>query len=541
MTVGRYLVKRLEQAGVRHVFGVPGDYVLKFLDEFQASDIRFINTCNELNAGYASDAYGRMKGIGAACITYGVGGLSILNAVFGAFAERVPLVIISGSPSTTERLHPHLLHHTAGDMRLQRGIYEKITVASCVLTDAETAPRKIDETLASCVRYKRPVYIEIPLDMVSKECAEPREYEVTCIQSDKSALEKAVSETLDLIRSAKSPAVLAGVEIHRFNLRNELHMLLDLTGYPFATTILGKAVIPERHKQFVGVYYGHLGAEEPRRVVEDADLLLSLGALMTDVNLGIGSARLDESRMIVANSDNVRVRHHIYQNVSLADFIAALRERIPKGSATAKINHPSLLLKNNFTPDPGRKISLGRFYERINHFLDKGHVVVSDTGDSLFSSAALFLPEGVDYIGQAFYMSIGFSIPAALGVKFASPRRRTIVFVGDGAFQMTAQELSSLIRYKLNPVIFLFNNDGYTIERAIHDGPYNDIQMWRYSELPQVFGGGWGCVVRTEGELEAALKRTVDEPESLALIEVRLDRWDCSDALKKVGKALAPK
>ncbi len=541
MTVGKYLVKRLEQAGVRHIFGVPGDYVLRFYDDLEASRIRVVGNCNELNAGYAADAYARLNGIGAVCVTYGVGGFSLLNAAVGAFAERVPLIILSGGPKVSEHRHHHLLHHTIGDLNLQSDIYKKIAAASAILLNPEEAPRQIDETIAACLRYRRPVYIEIPTDVVTMSCKAPAGVfsADTVIPSDPESLEEAVNEAAGMLEHAKAPAVLAGVESHRLGIREELQALIDHAGYPFATTLLGKTVIPEKHPQFCGVYNGAVGPEAARAAVEDADVLLSLGALMTDINLGVGTARLDASRMIVANSDKVRVKHHVYEQVSLRDFINGLRAKLAKRAPDlAKIEHPSKRVKKDFTPVPGAKITLARFYERIGRFLAKGHVIIADAGDSLFCASELFLPEGVEFIGQAFYLSIGYSVPAALGAQLASGERRPLVFVGDGAFQMTAQEISTLIRQKLGPVIFLMNNSGYTIERVIEDGLYNDIQDWKYHLLPGVFGGGWGCEVRTEGDLEQALKKAGDRPGELAFVEVHLDKMDCSETLRKLGKAL---
>lgn len=540
MTVGNYLVKRLEEAGVKHIFGVPGDYVLRFFDCLEASSIKVIGTCNELNAGYAADAYARINGIGAVCVTYGVGGFSLFNAAVGAFAERVPMVIISGAPRIVEHEHRHLLHHTIGDMDLQRDIYGKITVAFTTLLDPLKAPSQIDETIIACLRLKRPVYIEIPSDIVNTPCAQPQPLKFdAAIASEKAALDEAVEEAAAMLSKASHPVILAGVEAHRFGARKELEDLIDHSGYLFATTLLGKAVIPEKHPQFLGPYCGAICRESVRKAVENADVILSLGNLMTDIDLGVGTSWLDSSKMIIANSDKVRIKHHRYAHINLKDFIIGLRSKLPKGQVNlSAFEHPSLQLKEEFRVVPDQKLSISRFYRRINPFLHQGHVIITDAGDSLFCSAELYLPEGIEYIGQAFYLSIGFSVPAALGVKLAAKDRRPLLFVGDGAFQMTAQELSTIVRYGQNPIIFVMNNNGYTIERVIYDGAYNDIQMWKYHMLPQVFGGGWGCEVKTEGELEKALEKINAEPDSLALIEVRLDKFDCSEALKKLGKAL---
>lgn len=538
-TVGKYLATRLSQAGLKHIFGVPGDYVLEFFKCLEQSPAKVVCTTNELAAGYAADAYARLTGLGAVCVTYGVGGFSLFNAVVGAFAERLPLVAISGGPSVTEHNHHHLLHHTVGDMNLQYNIYEKITAASVILMNPEEAPKQIDNTLAACLRLKRPVYIEIPVDMVAKPCRAPGPFKPdTAIYTNREALAEAVDDAAEILNTAKSPVILAGVEAHRLGAQAELEKLVGHTGYPFATTLLGKSVLPESHPQFVGVYGGVASWKGAQETFERADIILSLGALMTDIHVGRQKTLLDASKMIVANSDNVRIKHHHYSQISLKDFLNGLRAKLPKGRPPlAKIRHPSEVMKEKFTPLPRQKITVKRFYQRINRFIASDHVLLADAGDSLFSASHLFLPQGTFFIDQAFYLSIGYSVPATLGAKLAAPRRRPVTFVGDGAFQTTGQELSTIIRQKLNPIIFLMNNDGYTIERVMVDGAFNDLNMWKYHRLPEIYGGGWGCQVSTEGELEKALAKIKSRPDELAFIEVILDRWDCSDGIRKYGKA----
>jgi TPP-dependent 2-oxoacid decarboxylase len=539
-TVGRYLTKRLEQVGLNHIFGVPGDYVLQFYDCLEESNIEVVCTCNELNAGYAADAYARVNGVGAVCVTYGVGGFSLFNAVVGHFAERLPVIIISGGPKLSERQHHHLLHHTVGNMNLQFGIYEKITAASVILTSPLQAPQQIDETIAACLRSRRPVYIEIPVDIVSMPCKEPGPFNFdTSIGSNAEALEEAASETASILESANNPVIVAGVEVHRLGLREDLRELVDHTGYPFVTTLLGKSLLPEKHPQFAGVYWGSSAQESVLSLVEEADAILSLGALMTDVEIGPRSTLLDASKMIVANSDNVRIKHHIYNKVSLEDFIREIKKKLPKKSPDlSRIDHPSKALEKDYKPIKDQKITVKRLYDRVNRFIGKDNIIVADTGDSLFGASELYMPEEVLFIDQAFYLSIGYSVPGTLGAKLAAPEKRPITFVGDGAFQMTAQELSTIARHGLNPVIFLINNDGYTIERVIKDGSYNDLHMWKYFMLPEVFKSGWGCQVKTEGDLEEALEKVQEKPDEMALIEVMLDRWDCSEGLKRLGISL---
>ncbi len=537
-TVGTYLIKRLEQAGVKHIFGIPGDYVLGLFECLEKSGLKVVCTCNELNAGYAADAYARLNGISAVCVTYGVGGFSLFNAVVGAYAERIPLVVISGAPRVFERAHRHLLHHTIGDMNLQYAMYEKITVASCALISPEQAPTQIDAAIEACLKFKRPVYIEVPIDIVFMPCRKPGPLLMdTTITSDTPSLDEAVSEAVTLLEKAGQPVILAGVESHRLGIRRELQDLVEHSGYPFASSLLGKTVIPEVHPQFIGVYGGVASWESARKIVQKADIILCLGTIMTDMEIGGCAPLLDPGRMIVANSDKVRIKHHIYTHVSLKDFMAGLKARLKKGKTVKDLNpyHPSSALKEKYTPHPEHAITVKRFYQRMNGFLDGKSVVFGETGDSLFNVATLFMPRGAFCIDQAFYMSIGYAVPGTLGAGLAAPDSRVITFAGDGAFQMTAQEVSTIIRERLNPIIFVMNNDGYTIERLMVDGAFNDLQMWNYSGLPAVFGGGWGCVVKTEGDLEEALRNATRRKKELALIEVRLDRMDCSDAVRMYG------
>jgi indolepyruvate decarboxylase len=549
-TVGSYLVERLRELGVRHVFGVPGDYVLGLMDEIVRSPIELVGTCNELNAGYAADAYARVNGVGAVCVTYAVGGFSLLNAIAGAFAERVSVIAICGGPNRRDRDEHRLLHHTLGDYAVQVDVYRHVTQHAVVLSSAEEAPGQIDEALAACLRHKRPIFIEVPADLTAAGCRAPQPLELDLQPlSDPEALAEAVAEATSLLAAANHPVMLGGVEVHRFGLRHQLEDLLDCVGFPMATALMGKSVIRETHPQYIGVYSGALSEEYVRKTVEEADCVLSLGAWMSDINLGIYTAKIDIGRLIHASADRVRIKRHYFDRVYLGDFLRGLRAAIDQmpelrkrfaGGGDAEAIRPAVRsLEERFEVDAESPVQIERFYRRVNHFLDDRSIVLADAGDSFLCAGELIMHEEVGFICQAFYCSIGFTIPAMLGVGLADRNRRPIVFVGDGAFQMTAQELSTAIRQGLAPVVFLMNNRGYTVERMIHDGPYNDIQNWRYHELPRVFGGGTGAEVWTEGDLEAALERAQREPETLAFIEVHLDPHDCSSALKRLGAALA--
>jgi len=541
VSIGEHLFQRLYSLGVHHIFGVPGDYVLGLMDVLVESPIELVCTCNELNAGYAADAYGRVRGMGAVCITYGVGGFSLMNAIVGAYAEHVPLVVISGAPMSSVARSHLLLHHTTGDYNLQFAVMAQVTVAAVRITQARQAASQIDQTLDACNYYKRPVYIEIPKDLVHQSCTFiPNFKSEGPAKTDQASLKEAVEEAHDLLDQSSNPVILSGVEFHRYRLADKLLALLNTTGYPIASTLLGKSAIPEMHPQFIGTYVGALSREYVRRRVETADCILCLGAIMSDMNLGVYTAKLDESRLINANSEKVKIKHHFYSPVKLEAFIDGLNAKLShKDHGTLDIQPAGdRLTQTNWVVQPERKITSRQFFRRVNHFLDENCLVIADTGDAIVATIDLFMPKGAEFIGQAFYLSIGYSIPACLGAALGSPDRRLVVFVGDGAFQMTAQELSTIVRQHLNPVIFLMNNDGYTIERVIHEGSYNDIQPWKYHQLPQVFGPSWSCEVFTEGDLEAALTQAKANTNGVSFIEVHLDRLDCSSGLRRLGEAL---
>jgi len=541
-TVATYLLKRLEQAGLKHAFGVPGDYVLTFMDRLIESGIEFVGTCNELNAGYAADAYARINGIGCICVTWGVGGFSAMNAIAGAYAEQVPLVVLVGGPRTTQRRSSMLLHHRVGDFATMQQAYSHITAASVLLDDPAEAPQRIDRALARCIAEKRPIMIEIPADMVDRACSAPGPFAAPDRPlSDPDVLAEALDEAMSLLLTAKRPVILGGVELHRYGLMQEFHRLVEASRLPVATTLLGKTVISEHHPQAIGVYEGGAARQEIRAIVENADVLLCLGAWISDINYGVYTGRLEGRSMILANSGRLKISQHVYEQVWIGDVVTGLADRMPKtGLVHPPFKSVSQLLDTNFVAEPGRALTVNRVMKRINAFIGEDTTVIAETGDSIFAAADLVMHHDVGFIGQAFYLSIGYALPATLGAALADPSRRPIAFIGDGAFQMTVQELSSLCRRKSNVILLVMNNDGYTTERVIHEGPYNDIQPWAYHQLPEVFGGGWGRRVTTEDEFDEALARARASNEGPALIEIMLDRFDTSEALKRLGAELSP-
>jgi indolepyruvate decarboxylase len=434
-TIGTLLLDRLYKLGLHHIFGIPGDYVLTLYKLIEESPIRHIGTTREDCAGFAADAYARIHGIGGACVTYCVGGLNMVNAMACAYAERSPLVLISGSPGLAERVKNPFLHHMVRDFSTQCDVFEKITVASVILDDPHTAEREIDRALKAMMQFKRPIYLEIPRDLVLApvQVVSTEPPKVTICQSDPAALKEAVAEVRGLLSGSERPVILAGAEIHRFGLQDELTELVEHMNAPIATTLLGKSVIGENHPLYIGVYGGLVGREEILEFVENADCLLTLGTLLTDVeDVKAHTILLAAGRTVHATADSIAIKHHTYEGVRFEDFVRALVSS-PLPSFPSRVLPPRDSVR--FDP-PGldQAVSLCNVFGYLDGLLNDKTVVVADVGESLFAAADLRVQKSAEFLSPAYYTSMGFSVPAALGVGFADPALRPLVLVGDGAF-----------------------------------------------------------------------------------------------------------
>jgi TPP-dependent 2-oxoacid decarboxylase len=540
-SIGEYLIQRLHAHGVRHVFGIPGDYVLGFYDQLAQSKLRLINTCDEQGAGFAADAYARVRGLGAVCVTYCVGGLKLTNTTAEAFAEKSPVVVISGAPGMKEREKNPLLHHKVREFDTQKKVFEQLTIASTVLSDPQTAFQEIDRVLHAALRFKRPVYIELPRDLVGVQGIPHHKTAEIHERSDSRSLREALAEAEQMVNAARQPVILADVEVHRFGLQDQLLDLARKTNIPVAATVLGKSVIGEHHPFYLGIYEGAMGREDVRQYVEGSDCVILLGAFLTDINLGIYTARLDPARSIYTTSEKLSIRYHTYEAVRFKDFVCGLlRLRLRRRKLGNIPRAPQIIRRAaHRTLGSAKAITVRHLFERLNAFLSRSTVVVADVGDALFGAAELFIRQRTEFISPAYYTSMGFAVPASIGAQLANPKLRPLVLVGDGAFQMTGMELATVARYGLNPVVVLLNNRGYGTERQMQDGPYNDVWSWQYSRLPEILGAGRGFVVETEQELDRALGEAERWTESFCLLEVRLAQLDRSPALDRLSARLA--
>ena len=538
-TIGEYLLKRLYEAGVQHIFGVPGDYILSFYDMLVKSPVRHIGTTREDTAAFAADGYARCLGMGALAVTYGVGALNTVNAVAGAYAESSPVVVISGAPGIREQRDDPLLHHRFGPFTFQREIFERITCACVVLDDPLIAFRQIDRALAAARRFGKPVYIEIPRDMVMVQGYPMPVETVERFVSDESALAEAVAETIELMAGSVSPIVIAGVELHRLGLQQALVELVDKASLPIVATLTGKSVIAERHPAYLGIYEGAMSSENTRYAVEQSDLFLMLGVTLNDIDTGIYTAKLDPQLMIRATLNEVVISAHRYSRVGLADYLSALARKL-KPNGDRVLPAPAALQPSGF-PKPNQAITIVSLIERLNQALSPDMIVVSDVGDCLFAAIDLRVHEQSEFLASCFYTTMGFAVPAALGAQIARPDHRALILVGDGAFQMTGTELSTQARLGLNPIVVVFNNGGYSTERCILEGPFNDISPWRFDKLGEVFGPLNGYDVRTEQEFEQALTLSLATQDMPSIINVHLAVEDTSLPMRRLAEHLQSK
>jgi TPP-dependent 2-oxoacid decarboxylase len=535
MPLGQFLFEYLYRRGVRHSFGVPGDFALPTFAWLEKSKVHSITMTHEPAAGFAADAYSRINGIGLVCVTYCVGGLNVLNAIAGAYAEKSPVVVVSGAPGRKDREKDPLLHHKVKTFETQRRVYDEVTVASTVLLDEQRAASEIVRCIEACLRYKRPVYIEVPHDMVGREIPIANISPAVPDRSDPHTLAAAVKETLALIRAAKRPVILAGVELARYRTAGLVLRMAERMNIPIAADLLSKSAIPENHRLYIGVYGGAMSSDEHvRKYVESADLVLMLGTFITDMSMGFYTAKLDRHRTVLATTERVNVQYHRYESIQFRDFLESLTKAAVKPK---RFQHPNphglpLPLKKN---ERSESLKMADVFRILSLHLDERCCVVADIGDAIFGAVGIRSARQAQFIAPAYYMSMGFAMPASIGVSLAAKKLRPYVLVGDGAFQMTGVEISTAVRLGLNPIIIVLNNDGYGTMRQIREGCFNTITQWNYSKICELVGGGESVIASTKGAFDTALSRA-QKSDRVYVIELKIPRNDVSEQLARIAR-----
>jgi len=538
-TVIQHVLDRLKAIGIADVFGVPGDYAFPVNDAIcNDPEIRWVGCSNELNAAYAADGYARIKGVAALCTTYGVGELSALNGVAGAYAEHLPVFHLVGTPNMSVQQARAVMHHTLGngEYDLFRRMSEPVVCAHAVMTP-QNAAYETERLIFEALYHRRPVYMAFPADLANQPVlgtAEP----IATPQSDPASLKAATAAIVAALSRAKSACVLPGILVARTGLRQPMQNLIDASGLPFATMFMDKSVLDERQPGFVGMYDGAIMDEAVRDFVESRELVLTVGALMSDFNTGAFTSRLDPARTLRIAHHHVTVGDVKYPNVEMGDILGALAEQLPKRD-WASIAATSL---GDSSGLGGDAIDVPALYPRWANFISPDDIVVAETGTASMGLGFALMPAGASFHNQTLWGSIGWATPAAFGAAVAAPDRRVVLVTGDGSHQLTAQEIGQFGRFGLRPVVFLLNNDGYLIERLLCKDPeiaYNDIAPWRYAELPHALGcDGWFTArVTTCAELDAALS-AADRAEAGVYIEVVTDAYAASPLAMKLHDSI---
>lgn len=539
-TVGQYLFDCLKLEGITEIFGIAGDYNFTLLDTLECyKGIRFIEGRNELNAGYSADGYARIKGLSALITTFGVGELSACNAIAGANSENVPIIHIVGAPPENDQKERKLMHHTLmdGNFDVFRNMYEQITAYSAVLTP-ENAKIEIPAAIQIAKEKKKPVYLVVADDLVTKPIKNRVEPIHQLPTSNLKTLHAAVNHVHKLLDRAHRPVILVDVKTMRFGLQAAVQQLADTMNVPVATMMYGKGGFDETHPNYVGMYLGSFGDSEVQSKVENADCIIAIGMVLADTNTASFTAKLNQLITVNIQPDMVKIAEAEYPNVLAADMLLAIQNVGYKGQGLVeKMSFPYDQLNTN-TDAP---LIAANYYPRFQQMLKEEDIVVVETGTFYYGMAEVRLPSDVIYIGQGGWQSIGYATPSAFGAIMAVPERRVFLFTGDGALQLTAQEISTMLYYGCKPIIFVLNNDGYTIEKYLNvktkNQKYNKIPQWSYTKLAEVFeGDALTATVRTYGELDQAINQAeIESTEKLCIIEMIVkDPMDASRYMKKM-------
>lgn len=539
-TVADYLLDRLAGCGIGHLFGVPGDYNLQFLDHvIDHPTLRWVGCANELNAAYAADGYARMSGAGALLTTFGVGELSAINGIAGSYAEYVPVLHIVGAPCSAAQQQGELMHHTLGDgdFRHFYRMSQAISAASAIL-DEQNASFEIDRVLGEMFAARRPGYIMLPADVAKKTAIPPTQALALPVHEAQSGVETAFRyHARQCLMNSRRIALLADFLAGRFGLRPLLQRWMAETPIAHATLLMGKGLFDEQHPNFVGTYSAGASSKEVRQAIEDADRVICVGTRFVDTLTAGFTQQLPAERTLEIQPYASRIGETWF-NLPMAQAVSTLRE---------------LCLECAFAPPPTRsagqpvRIDKGEltqesFWQTLQQYLKPGDIVLVDQGTAAFGAAALSLPDGAEVVVQPLWGSIGYSLPAAFGAQTACPDRRVILIIGDGAAQLTIQEMGSMLRDGQAPVILLLNNDGYTVERAIHGAAqrYNDIASWNWTQIPPALNAAQQaeCWRVTQAIQLAEVLERLARPQRLSFIEVMLPKADLPELLRTVTRAL---
>ncbi|KAM7463938.1 hypothetical protein LguiA_032059 [Lonicera macranthoides] len=552
-TLGGHIARRLVQIGVSDVFSVPGDFNLTLLDHLIAEPgLNLVGCCNELNAGYAADGYARSRGVGACVVTFTVGGLSVLNAIAGAYSENLPLICIVGGPNSNDYGTNRILHHTIGlpDFSQELRCFQAVTCFQAVVNNLEDAHELIDTAISTALKESKPVYISISCNLPAIPhptfSHEPVQFSLSPKLSNSLGLEAAVEATAEFLNKAVKPVLVAGPKLRVAKACESFVELANACGYPIAVMPSAKGLVPEDHPHFIGTYWGAVSTAFCSEIVESADAYLFAGPIFNDYSSVGYSLLLKKEKAIILQPDRVVIANGpSFGCVLMKDFLIALAKKLKKNTTAYENYHRIYVPEGHpLKCEPNEPLRVNVLFDHIQRILSSDSAVIAETGDSWFNCQKLKLPKGCGYEFQMQYGSIGWSVGATLGYAQAAQDKRVIACIGDGSFQVTAQDVSTMIRCGQKTIIFLINNGGYTIEVEIHDGPYNVIKNWNYTGLIDAIHNGegncWTTKVHFEEELiEAIETATIVKKDSLCFIEVIVHKDDTSKELLEWGSRVS--
>jgi len=552
-TLGRHLARRLVEVGVTDVFSVPGDFNLTLLDHLLAEPgLNLVGCCNELNAGYAADGYARSRGVGACVVTFTVGGLSIINAIAGAYSENLPVICIAGGPNSNDYGTNRILHHTIGlpDFSQELRCFETVTCAQVIVNHLDNAHELIDHAISTALLESKPVYISVSCNLAAIQhptfSRQPVPYCLSPRLSNPKSLKAAVDMTAEFLNAAVKPVLVGGPKMRVAKAQSAFVELADASGYAVAVMPSAKGQVPETHPHFIGTYWGAASTAFCAEIVESADAYLFAGPIFNDYSSVGYSLLLKKEKAVIVQPNRVTVGNGpTFGCVLMKDFLEALAKKL-KRNPTCLENYRRIFVSEGVPLKslPYEPLRVNVLFKHIQGMLSNETAVIAETGDCWFNCQKLKLPEKCGYEFQMQYGSIGWSVGATLGYAQATPDKRVIACIGDGSFQVTAQDVSTMIRYGQNTIIFLINNGGYTIEVEIHDGPYNVIKNWNYTGLVDALHNGegkcWTVKVKTEeGVVEAIQTALGPKKDCLCFIEVIVHKDDTSKELLEWGSRVS--
>ena len=538
--VGQYLMDAVNAAGVDKIFGVPGDFNLAFLDDIISHDqVEWIGNTNELNASYAADGYARINGLGALVTTFGVGELSAVNGIAGSYAERVPVIAITGAPTRAVESAGKYVHHSLGECTFDdyRKMFEPITTAQGYITP-ENATTEIPRLIQAAINERRPVHLHLPIDVAMTEIDVSKSFQPEA--RDDQDVSHYIQMIEDKLNSAKQPVIITGHEINSFGLHSELEQFVNQTHIPVAQLSLGKGAFNEENEHYLGIFDGSIAEENVKNYVNQSDAILNIGAKLTDSATAGFSFEFDIDDVVMINHNYFKMNETISEQVALPHLIKGLMSISYKNKSEFPMYQRPKEHDYQVDHEP---LTQATYFKMMQDFLQLDDILIAEQGSSFFGAYDLALYKDNTFIGQPLWGSIGYTLPATLGTQIAAPHRRNVLLIGDGSLQLTVQSLSTMIRQQLKPIIFVVNNDGYTVERLIHGmkEPYNDIHMWDYKTLPAVFGGDNVVVhdVNTSHELKETFEKINAHSDCMHFVEVKMAIEDAPAKLSDIAKAFA--